>query len=368
MSESVYIAGASSRARTTKEYLEYLYPDVRVCAYVVSPEMLDNDDKTDGIPVIHITSDAGFDSSAKVYLATRGVNQAKLSKELTDIGFSREDIIPVSVELDAALRNRYVRKKFEEVGKSFIKIDELEGSRKNGDATDAEKTKACIYTASSVFDGNLSDPYEALKEEKILQVGAALTGDRLFNGVVTDDTDDNISDRNRQFCELTGLYWVWKNAGEDIVGLVHYRRHFLLPKNWVEIFVANDLDVILPVPLYVSPSVEINYRKRHISSDWDNMLGYLRTHYPGDYDKARVFFQDGLYSPCNMLIAKKSVLDELCNWMFPILFDVVDKGGVHDDNYQNRYPGFLSERLITYFFENRRGQYKVVYSDKNFLI
>ncbi len=44
-----------------------------------------------------------------------------------------------------------------------------------------------------------------------------------------------------------------------------------------------------------------------------------------------------------------------------------EKGGIEDDNYQNRYPGFISERLITYFFEKNRDKYKVVYADKNFL-
>ena len=68
-----------------------------------------------------------------------------------------------------------------------------------------------------------------------------------------------------------------------------------------------------------------------------------------------------------MLIARKEVLVELCEWLFPIVFAVADKGGEREDAYQNRYPGFISERLITYFFESRRDKYKVVYADKNFL-
>lgn len=229
-----------------------------------------------------------------------------------------------------------------------------------------EKT-ARIYVANSVFDKQLQDSYRFIKEETILQVGAALTKERISPEAVMDCDGENISGKNRQFCELTGLYWIWKNACEDYVGLVHYRRHFLLPDNWLERMEANRVDVILPVPLYVAPSIAENYMERHIASDWEYLMVYFETELPVEYEAVRQFFSGNLYSPCNMLVARKEVLDELCKWMFPVLFAVAAHGGEREDSYQNRYPGFISERLITYFFESRRDRYRVVYANKNFL-
>lgn len=359
----IYVAGASSRARTTKAYIEFLYPDLHVGAFLVSPEMDDNPTMQDGIPVLPISSSLreDIDANFKVYLGTRSVNHDKLRSELLAAGFKEDNIIPVSVELDTKLRNEYVSRKYQEMGKDFCKFEDL----KVGIADNIGS--ACIYQACSTFDSTLNDVYVPIKEEKLIQVGAALTDKRIADGVITDNIGDNISEKNRQFCELTGLYWIWKHAKEDLVGLVHYRRHFLLPDNWVKIFEASKVDVILPVPLYVAPNVEVNYKERHTPSDWDFVMGYIKDHYSEDYDQAAAFFKDGFYSPCNMFIARRQVLDDLCSWMFPIIFALADYAGTREDSYQNRYPGFISERLITYFFESRRDKYKVVYADKNFL-
>lgn len=56
-----------------------------------------------------------------------------------------------------------------------------------------------------------------------LQVGAE---NNIDLGYLKDNVGDNISEKNPNYCELTGLYWIWKNCNDEYKGLVHYRRYF----------------------------------------------------------------------------------------------------------------------------------------------
>lgn len=359
MQSNIYIFGAHSRGRTLKAYINYLYPESIVEAFIVD-NYDDNETEVDGIPVKKIGQ--WMNVELPVYIATRGVYHEKIIQQLCALGV--KTTILVTVELDMQLRNRYVHEFYERNRRKFVKIQDLPVMLNQ--ECKSKFFSACIYAATSVHDSILQDKYDLKVYEKRIQVGAALTDQRLENAAY-DDSGDNISEKNRQYCELTGLYWVWKHATEDYVGLCHYRRHFILPDHWVERMEQNSIDVILPVPLYVAPNLEDNFRGRHAAIEWDCMMQYLQSKLPEDYERAREFFQGNLYSPCNMLIASRQVLDELCKWLFPILDAVVKECGTEEDKYENRYPGFLSERLITYYFESKRQQYKIAYADKNFL-
>ena len=353
----IYIAGAHSRAQTLKAYLEYLNPGTEVAAYLVD-DLSENKPMIDAVPV-HLITSVGLDTGCQVYIGTRGVYHPKITKELNAVGFTR--IVPVTVELDRSLRNEYVRRVYQMQGRSFTMVHDL------GTDGIAPKKGAKIYVACSAADRSLQTEYQFMREECAIQVGAALADTKVAPGTITDDSGDNISLQNKQYCELTGLYWIWKNVREDYIGLVHYRRHFLLPDDWLARVERNRIDAVLPVPLYVAPNIEDNYRERHAAADWDYMMGYLRESEGESYREAVDFFKTNLYFPCNMFVMRREVLNELCRWLFPCLFAVVEHGGHKKNPYQNRYPGFISERLISFFFEKYRDKYSIVYADKNFL-
>ena len=363
----VYVAGASSRACTTKEYLESLFPNLKVKAFLVSPEMNDNPEEVCGIPVLKVAgngpNDYGIDTGLRVYISTRGVNHGKLTMELLAAGFLKELVIPVTPELDIKLRNQYMKMMFSQQGRGFVKVDELISK----ETVSENKNNVRVYVAKSAVDHPLGQDVPLMEYERIIQVGRALADRDIAGCDVFDDTGENISLRNRQFSELTGLYWLWKNAKDDVIGLEHYRRRFTLPDGWQTLFEENECDVILPVPLYVAPNLQDNYLFRHDHRPWEAMMQLVKTD-QAMYDAAVGFFSsNGCFSPCNMMIVRREVLEDLCFWLFPILLGAADEVGTLDDSYQNRYCGFLSERMISFFFYYNRDRYKVVYADKSFL-
>ena len=68
-------------------------------------------------------------------------------------------------------------------------------------------------------------PYDMPQDELYLPIHVGAEGKESF-GFTGDNTGENISLKNPYFCELTGLYWAWKNLDCDYLGLAHYRRHF----------------------------------------------------------------------------------------------------------------------------------------------
>ena len=374
MKKKIYIFGAHSRARTLATYLCFLDEDIHIEAY-----FYDNDEKNPEnigeIPVFKVNGTMDINAlnlslDYPVYIGTRGIFHEKITEMLTEIGF--KVIYPVTVEMDLMLRNQYLEKYYSSIGREFIKLDKLQEFPVSAfkDSEMINKISASVYTVKSPFDRPLQQEYSLASYEKEIYAGAVFAENSLPllpKNALRDNEGENISEKNKQFCELTALYWIWKHAREDILGLVHYRRHFLFPKNWKECMLNNQVDVILPVPLYVAPTVEENFKSRHEPSDWEFMMQYLKDNFPENYQAACRFFKGNLYSPCNMFVMKRDVLDALCSWLFPILFKVAEHGGEKDNSYLNRYPGFISERLISLYFEINREKFKLVYADKNFL-
>ncbi len=375
MAENYYIFGAHSRGQTLYEYLRKTDPK-SICLGFMYDNDEHNPSDVDGVPVYKITGGMlELEKTAVVYMGIRGDGFEHVSLLLKKIGFDR--VVPVSPAIDTELRNKYVRIRFEDAGKVFIKISDFSSQISDMSSVDeikqshqinGKENSAIIYIAKILNDTQFTNPVTLHDHERIIQVGCALADNRDVSAIVFDNVGENISDKNRQFCELTGLYWLWKHAENDIIGLEHWRRRFILPDGWDDIMKEQNIDVVLSVPLYLMPSLEGNFKTRHMPEIWDAMIDVMSEVHPDEVETVKEYFcENDLFTPCNMFIAKKDVICVYCEWMFPVVFKLHERIGEVDDKYQNRYPGFVAERLLSYYFDIRRDRYKVAYADKTFL-
>lgn len=218
-----------------------------------------------------------------------------------------------------------------------------------------------------------------------IQVGTTVKDEFL---PLHDDIGDNISQKNDRYCELTALYWAWKNdIKSDYIGLCHYRRYFSFRHNIPlyshikkyfhqdsmhfpyerkvhinsasisHIFKTND--IILPKPFRADVTIQDQYIQGHNQHDLCVLHTILIEMYP-EYERAWDIVMNGSeLSLFNMFITRKNIFENYMTWLFGILFQVEKYIPPKEDAYQNRTFGFMAERLLNIYIVHN--QYKVKY-------
>jgi hypothetical protein len=194
---------------------------------------------------------------------------------------------------------------------------------------------------------------------------------RSIKGFFPDDSGENISMLNKSFCELTGLYWAWKNIEYDHLGLVHYRRYFsnrdfTSPKK-KRILSGDDLiellkgtDVLLPKKRHYL--IETNYSQyihAHHKEDIDCLRTVLEQGHPDYLDAFHIVMERRSGHRFNMFIMKKELADGYCHWLFDVLFEVMERldiSGYSDSD--RRVFGYLGERMLDIWLYKNKIRYK----------
>ncbi len=214
-----------------------------------------------------------------------------------------------------------------------------------------------------------------------IHVGKA-TG-KLDLGMQGDDTGENISLKNASYCELTGMYWAWKNLrGVDVIGLCHYRRYFdfhrqgrwLMPHDEYTPDRLPQLDLSVPhsviekvsngkvvtaQPLHYIHNVAMNYFMLYVSDDFRTLRQTVKAT-GGKYSEAfdTVMFRRNRFSPYNMFLMRWADFERYCAWLFGVLEEAERRIDIsHYSTLQRRIFGFMAERLLgVWLYAEKRGQ------------
>lgn len=198
-------------------------------------------------------------------------------------------------------------------------------------------------------------------------------------GFQRDDENENISGKNPYYCELTGLYWAWKNLSCDYLGLVHYRRYFKGShggKGLGAVLSSHELarlleqsDVILPRKQhYFIETIFSHYQHTHYGDDLHKTRDVLVKWYPeyvSAFDQALKRRSSHMF---NMFIMKKERADEYCSFLFGVLGHLEEQLDVERyDPFQARVFGRIGEILLDVWIDKNNIQYvenPVFYTEK----
>lgn len=256
------------------------------------------------------------------------------------------------------------------------------------------KILICCHKASPLPHNDIFAP---------IQVGAAISDTDL--GMLRDNSIngspcDNISNKNKTYCELTAMYWAWKNIKSiypnlEYIGLNHYRRYFAFDKQNAikELFfypekqtadyqpdlskIERDLKsglTIVGKKQCLPLSLGVCYSITHVSEDIYTLKQVVEDLYP-DYKDAymSIIFNNNMFLRYNMFVMEWSKYETYCQWLFSIIEETEKRINIESyNNYQKRIFGFMAERLFYVWLAKnqiRTTEYPVIQYDdtlKNF--
>lgn len=231
-----------------------------------------------------------------------------------------------------------------------------------------------------------------------IHVGAA-NSNKVLPGLQRDDEGDNISAKNPFYCELTALYWLWKNVDADYYGLCHYRRFMsFAPTRFTnftddnrkqvsvnslndrtqemyyldneqamrEIIEAHDVVATEEQDLrkVFTPRGRKNSTYAHFAAhdhdlinvnDLDATLAIVKELYPQYFDDIAEYISKPFFRGFNCFVMKKELFNELCKFEFTVLAQLEQHVDMTNyDTTKARLYGFMAEILYSGFLYHLR--------------
>lgn len=339
-----YIFGAKSIAVSVSRAIRTLDRDKRIESFLVTS--LDNNPfEIDGIPVCETSAAASRlteqeKREACVYIAAPEDVHKSIISLLLRHGFT--NYIPVSAQMEAELLEKY----YKLLGR-FPSVHDLQKGNR--------RPEISVYAARFFKDKKLNSPpcFPDYVHSILLGCSMSPVKELEREADFCDNTGENISEKNPNYCEMTAFYWIWKNAlkgQEDYVGVYHYRRALDISESDLTRIRKNDVDVVLPYPLIHLPDIREHHTRYVKEEDWQLMLTVLQELYP-DYAKAyKEICKSIFFYNYNLIIAKKAVFSDYCEWVFPLLERVEELSTPKGRERKDRYTAYMSESLLTLYF------------------
>lgn len=213
--------------------------------------------------------------------------------------------------------------------------------------------------------------------------------DWMCKNMIGDNTGDNISSLNREFCELTALYWAWKNydklGNPEYTGLMHYRRLFAFDDSHINkgpdwchmmrVDYASETETqklgYEKISNYLEKKTCIVCENRHNDTTPYEYHKSLPLFNQENYENGLRFVRDRLEEPkyldkylhghrffwSNMFIASKEVFFEFCDYMFPILLEFMNVADWERASLsERRFMGYLAESIAGAFWLKKESE------------
>lgn len=178
---------------------------------------------------------------------------------------------------------------------------------------------------------------------------------------------DNIDFLNPWYCELTGLYYLWKHVDDDIVGLEHYRNYFWKDGHLISEKEINEElkkgDIICGGYAYPFCKNKILYTEfnRVTKGITTLLLKIIANHDTGLSDYFAKYLKGNRLWCCNTFIGPKKIIDEWLDFAFNLLIELEEISPIGPRTNTARREGYITEFLFGAWLEYKG--YKIVHCD-----
>lgn len=200
------------------------------------------------------------------------------------------------------------------------------------------KILVCAHQKGSIYQNNVYMPVQGGKSISSIDLG-----------IQGDDTGDNISEKNKRYCESSVLYWGWKNLKDvEYIGLAHYRRRFKLKITADNIDgLMSGIDFIVVKPRILHCPIVGFLNNLICGEDVYIFIDTILDLYP-NYRKTIIdyYYTSNKFIPYSLFITRRKDLDNYCDFLYNILFKVEKR--IRPANYTrlNRSLAYMGEFLL----------------------